>query len=345
MSLKWQLMNCWGKMIKMTKNEYICELYEGLKELDGKIVDDVIDDVEEYFMEGKARGLSEEEVIKELGPASDFVSGLLNQEKELSSSRSLTIKTNEHLYVFDNAAGKIEINGLDHFFIKSDKPYETIENDTETVYSSIRNEGFIFFNFNDMQISLDDSMKNIKVISKAGDVIIRNIEIDTLHAEVNMGSLKLNNVKAERLVAINKMGDVKIDGQFKEADISSGMGDTKISGNYERLNITSGCGDAMSIAQCFVGLSGWCTTIAQNFINAYLGSGYNIYDTYDISYSEAQPGDIIYYVNGGWGMQHYAVYLGNDTALQGNMSGGLAKIGSIYLTYGSEPIFKRLNGR
>ena len=85
MSLKWQLMNCWGKMIKMTKNEYICELYEGLKELDGKIVDDVIDDVEEYFMEGKARGLSEEEVIKELGPASDFVSGLLNQEKELSS--------------------------------------------------------------------------------------------------------------------------------------------------------------------------------------------------------------------------------------------------------------------
>ena len=89
MSLKWQLMNCWGKMIKMTKNEYICELYEGLKELDGKIVDDVIDDVEEYFMEGKARGLSEEEVIKELGPASDFVSGLLNQERELSSSRLL----------------------------------------------------------------------------------------------------------------------------------------------------------------------------------------------------------------------------------------------------------------
>ena len=117
------------------------------------------------------------------------------------------------------------------------------------------------------------------------------------------------------------------------------------SSNADSVCIANGGGDAMSIAQCFVGLSGWCTTIAQNFINAYLGSGYNIYDTYDISYSEAQPGDIIYYVNGGWGMQHYAVYLGNDTALQGNMSGGLAKIGSIYLTYGSEPIFKRLNGR
>ena len=53
MSLKWQLMNCWGKMIKMTKNEYICELYEGLKELDGKIVDDVIDDVKNTLWKAK----------------------------------------------------------------------------------------------------------------------------------------------------------------------------------------------------------------------------------------------------------------------------------------------------
>ncbi|MGN1405792.1 MAG: DUF4097 family beta strand repeat-containing protein [Erysipelotrichaceae bacterium] len=234
----------------MTKNEYICELYEGLKELDGKIVDDVIDDVEEYFMEGKARGLSEEDIIKELGPASDFVSGLINQEKELSSSRSLTIKTDEHLYVFDNAAGKIEINGGDHFFIRSDKPYETIENDNETVYSSVRNEGFIFFNSNDMEISLDESMKNIKVISRAGDVIIRNMKPDTLHVDVSMGTLKINNVEADKLIANNKMGDVKIDGRFKEADISSGMGDTKISGSYERLNITSGCGDVKFNGNC-----------------------------------------------------------------------------------------------
>ena len=69
------------------------------------------------------------------------------------------------------------------------------------------------------------------------------------------------------------------------------------SSNADSVCIANSGGDAMSIAQCFVGLSGWCTTIAQNFINAYLGSGYNIYDTYDISYSEAQPGDIIYYVN------------------------------------------------
>lgn len=103
--------------------------------------------------------------------------------------------------------------------------------------------------------------------------------------------------------------------------------------------------DPYTVAQCFVGMTGWCTTIAQKFVNHYLGSGYNIFDTYDISYSEAIPGDIIYYTNGGLGMQHYAVYLGGELALQGNMDGGIAKIGSIYLTHGSEPQFRRLSGR
>ena len=45
------------------------------------------------------------------------------------------------------------------------------------------------------------------------------------------------------------------------------------SSNADSVCIANSGGDAMSIAQCFVGLSGWCTTIAQNFINAYLGSG------------------------------------------------------------------------
>lgn len=238
----------------MTKNEYICELYEGLKELDGKIVDDVIDDVEEYFMEGKSRGLSEEEIIAELGPAADFIAGLLNQEKELSSSRSLTITTDEHLYVFDNAAGKIELYGGNRFHIDSDKPYNVEENEKETIYSTIKNEGFIFFNSNDMEISIDETMRNIKVICKAGDVVVRNVNLDTLHVTANMGSVKLNNVKASRLICVNDMGDIKIEGEFDDADISSGMGDTKLFGKYERLNVTSGCGDVKFNGICIKNL-------------------------------------------------------------------------------------------
>ena len=101
--------------------------------------------------------------------------------------------------------------------------------------------------------------------------------------------------------------------------------------------------DPVATAQCFVGMTGWCTEIAQKFIDAYFGAGYSVFDTYDISYEEALPGDVIYYTDGGLGMQHYAVYLGNDLALQGNMDGGISRLGSIYLNKGSEPQFKRLN--
>ena len=91
-------------------------------------------------------------------------------------------------------------------------------------------------------------------------------------------------------------------------------------------------------------MPGGCNVVAQAFINSYYGEGYNIFDTYPVSKEEAMPGDIIYYVNGGLGDHHYAVYLGGASALQGNIY-GTTVLGSVYMTYGTEPQFQRLNGK
>lgn len=101
---------------------------------------------------------------------------------------------------------------------------------------------------------------------------------------------------------------------------------------------------AYDLALSFVGMTGQCTDVAQAFINSYFGQGYSIFDTYEISPSEAMAGDIIYYPESGLGTQHYAVYLGGESALHGNFN-GLAKVRSIYLRGGSNPIFYRLSGR
>ena len=101
--------------------------------------------------------------------------------------------------------------------------------------------------------------------------------------------------------------------------------------------------DAFNLALEFVGMRGGCNEVAQAFINAYFNEGYNVFDTYDVTYEEAKPGDIIYYANGGEVLQHYAVYLGGASALQGNIN-GTTVIGSVYMTNGSLPQFKRLNG-
>lgn len=102
--------------------------------------------------------------------------------------------------------------------------------------------------------------------------------------------------------------------------------------------------DAFHLAEEFIGMPGGCNVVAQAFINSYFGEGYNIFDTYPVTKEEAMPGDIIYYTNGGLGDHHYAVYLGGASALQGNIY-GTTVLGSVYMTYGTEPQFKRLNGK
>ena len=112
-----------------------------------------------------------------------------------------------------------------------------------------------------------------------------------------------------------------------------------------QAEISSGAdGSAYDFAQNYIGMSGWCTQVAQAFIDGYFGSRYNIYDNYAVSAAEAQPGDLIYYSESGQGTQHWAVYLGGESALHGNFN-GTTVIRSIYLNGGSEPTFLRLNGR
>lgn len=98
--------------------------------------------------------------------------------------------------------------------------------------------------------------------------------------------------------------------------------------------------EAIEVAEQFIGMEGSCNKVAQAFINTYLGSEYSIYKTVSVSIEDAQPGDVIYYSDGGIGLQHWAVYLGGNSALQGNINGTTA-IGSVYMNYGSEPQFLR----
>lgn len=101
--------------------------------------------------------------------------------------------------------------------------------------------------------------------------------------------------------------------------------------------------DAFNLAKNFIGMRGACNEVAQAFINEYFGPGYSVFNTYNVSLEDAKPGDVIYYTNGGIGLQHYAVYLGGASALQGNIN-GTTVIGNVYMSHGSTPQFKRIIG-
>ena len=52
---------------------------------------------------------------------------------------------------------------------------------------------------------------------------------------------------------------------------------------------------------------------------------------------DPQPGDLIYYADGGMGMAHIAVYIGNGQAVHGGFNGSETVVASAYL--GSGPVF------
>ncbi len=99
--------------------------------------------------------------------------------------------------------------------------------------------------------------------------------------------------------------------------------------------------DIYALAETFVGMSGWCNEVAAAFLSTYYGYSVNIYNGYVIDASEAQPGDLVEYADGGNGTWHVAVYLGNGMALHGNWN-GTTVISSIYVDGASVPYFVRL---
>ncbi|MBR2808763.1 MAG: C40 family peptidase [Erysipelotrichaceae bacterium] len=99
--------------------------------------------------------------------------------------------------------------------------------------------------------------------------------------------------------------------------------------------------DVYGIAESLLGVTGSCQDVMCMFYNKYFGRQLLTIRANYISYEEALPGDMIFYMNGGNGYTHVAVYLGDGMALQGNYS-GRAVIRSIYLPRATEPMFARV---
>lgn len=107
-------------------------------------------------------------------------------------------------------------------------------------------------------------------------------------------------------------------------------------------------GNASSIAAAAyaqLGVAQDCTMLVTNSIRAvginfhgwpagYLGLGRTV------SAAEAQPGDLAYYANGGMGLAHIAVYVGNGQAIHGGWNGGTTALASVNV--GSGPVFIRV---
>ncbi|MCU1510198.1 MAG: hypothetical protein JWO34_38, partial [Arthrobacter sp.] len=120
------------------------------------------------------------------------------------------------------------------------------------------------------------------------------------------------------------------------------------SATTQGLSVASGNGAAIAAAAyAQIGVAQDCTRLASNALAAaginfhgwpagYLSLGRTV------SAAEARPGDLAYYKNGGVGMAHIAVYVGNGMAVHGGWNGGTTALYSANV--GSGPVFIRVGG-
>jgi cell wall-associated NlpC family hydrolase len=95
-----------------------------------------------------------------------------------------------------------------------------------------------------------------------------------------------------------------------------------------------------------LGVSQDCTMLATNSLAA-VGINYHGWPAgylslgRTVSAAEAKPGDLAYYKNGGMGLAHIAVYVGNGQAVHGGWNGGTTALFSVNV--GSGPVFIRVS--
>jgi cell wall-associated NlpC family hydrolase len=111
---------------------------------------------------------------------------------------------------------------------------------------------------------------------------------------------------------------------------SSGMGASIAAAAYAQLGVAQDCTRLATNSLAAVGINyhGWPA--------GYLSLGRTV------SAAEATPGYLAYYENGGMGLAHIAVYVGNGQAVHGGWNGGTTALFSVNV--GSGPVFIRVGG-
>jgi cell wall-associated NlpC family hydrolase len=137
-------------------------------------------------------------------------------------------------------------------------------------------------------------------------------------------------VQAPAAPAAKPVATVKVAAATPAAPVSaSGKGAAILSAAYAQLGVNQDCTMLVTNALAAVGIH------FHDWPAGYLSLGRTV------SAAEAQPGDLIYYADGGAGMAHIAVYAGNGQAVHGGYNGNQTVVFSANV--GSGPVFIRVS--
>ena len=136
-------------------------------------------------------------------------------------------------------------------------------------------------------------------------------------------------VEAPAAPAAKPVAAIKVAAAVPAAPVAaSSKGQAILSAAYAQLGVNQDCTMLVTNSLAAVGIN------FHDWPKGYLSLGRTV------SAAEAQPGDLIYYADGGAGVAHVAVYAGNGQAVHGGYNGNQTVVSSA--NKGSGPVFIRI---
>ena len=175
----------------------------------------------------------------------------------------------------------------------------------------------------------------ITAVNETGVKAECKVEVDEKAPSEGTGGLFLALGEGGKVDVWNEEGK-----QVNAGDSAKPATGTTNPGDYDRSD------PAVAAVLGMVGTPYKCSQVAEAAANARGVTGWVDHGSYSelspenflnlgtrVPASQMRPGDILYYANGGWGISHVAVYIGNGMAVHGNFdTNGMTKIASATYT-------------
>lgn len=263
----------------MNKDEYLKHLRNKLNELniDGK--EEILNDFTNHFEIGHQNGLSDDELIQNLGSIDE----VLESYESLPKQEKITVDNHEQKKEFNDKITTLDINAKhadtkilpssDNSFkvelYKEGKLLEKLSHmltayQEESVFYVKVLPIFPYKSFGNYELTLHvpNNLENIHLGTSSGDVYINNLDVDKLNIQSASGDINLHTIHTKELslevassdVDINKLvgdleiksasGDVQIDHSSGDNfSFKNASGDLNIQANYKRILLNNVSGD------------------------------------------------------------------------------------------------------
>jgi DUF4097 and DUF4098 domain-containing protein YvlB len=215
----------------MTENQYIVELETALKRLPAEERNDIIQDIQEYFTNGREDGKSENEISSSLGSPAKIAEELLGSYSFVENKVEI-VSTNEVITIQDDRFMNVDIN-VQHgalFISPSDSSVTTAEligsneklkltaeviGDTLFIRLKSLRHWLLMFNFNMKAVTLNVFIpkklyQSIAMKTDNGRISAEKLLCKKISVNTDNGKIQLKEIAATTLTAETDNGRIEI---------------------------------------------------------------------------------------------------------------------------------------